>query len=68
MCHKCHTYIEEGKHIIYMGDPVHPWHYNCYECGYVIFLTELFTYPADIYLFNVSRTKPTEQRMKSVQI
>jgi len=33
MCHKCHTYIEEGKHIIYMGDPVHPWHYNCYECG-----------------------------------
>ena len=33
MCHKCHTYIDEGEHIMYMGDPVHPWHYNCYECG-----------------------------------
>ena len=20
---------------MYMGEPVHPWHYNCYSCGYV---------------------------------
>ena len=33
VCRKCHTYIPEGEHIMYMGEPVHPWHYNCYSCG-----------------------------------
>ena len=26
------TYIPEGQHIMYMGEPVHPWHYNCFSC------------------------------------
>ena len=30
------TYIPEGEHIMYMGEPVHPWHYNCYSCGWVL--------------------------------
>ncbi|XP_065059889.1 LIM and senescent cell antigen-like-containing domain protein 1 [Rhopilema esculentum] len=33
LCNRCHTYIEEGGHIMYMGEPVHPWHYNCYACN-----------------------------------
>lgn len=32
VCRKCHTYIPEGEHIVYMGEPVHPWHYNCFSC------------------------------------
>lgn len=26
------TYIPEGQHLMYMGEPVHPWHYNCFSC------------------------------------
>ncbi|KAK2562819.1 LIM and senescent cell antigen-like-containing domain protein 1 [Acropora cervicornis] len=33
VCRKCHTYIPEGQHIMYMGEPVHPWHYNCFSCN-----------------------------------
>lgn len=33
VCRKCHTYIPEGEHLMYMGEPVHPWHYNCFSCN-----------------------------------
>lgn len=32
ICHKCHSLIEEG-HIKFKGEPYHPYHFNCNNCG-----------------------------------
>ncbi|XP_054154072.1 LIM and senescent cell antigen-like-containing domain protein 1 [Oppia nitens] len=33
ICFKCHSIIDEGAPIKYKGEPYHPYHFNCKNCG-----------------------------------